>query len=273
MTISVLKLGGGAGIDQATVVHNLAGRIRAGETWILVHGASAAADALAAQLGYSVQTITGPNGHTSRYSDARMIEIYSAAAASVNQQLCARLMQLGVRSVGLAGPGVILAQRKQAIRAIRDGRQVIIRDDYSGRITGVDSDLLRALLEAGYTPVIAPLALGEEGECLNVDGDRVAATVARTVNADALLILSNVPGLLRDINNPNSLITEFTLQELGRYESYAIGRMKTKLSAVQEANIARVILADSRLNSPIDAAFAGAGTHIVQERDYAEYTA
>src|SRR3972149_2199588 len=120
--IHVLKLGGGAGIDYTSVLHNLAERIRNGESWVLVHGASDATNTLAERLGYTVQTITSPGGHTSPYTDAPMIDIFSAAAASVNQQITAQLAAYGVNAVGLAGPNVITARRKTAIRAIRDGR-------------------------------------------------------------------------------------------------------------------------------------------------------
>lgn len=267
----VLKLGGGAGVDHDAALRNLAARVLAGESWVLVHGASDAANRLAEAVGYPAQTLVTPGGHTSRYNDARTIEIYSAAAGAVNQQLAARLAAYGVNAIGLAGPTIIEARRKEAIRALRGGRQVIIRDDYSGTITGVNTGAITALLDAGFLPVIAPLAIGEQGERLNVDGDLVAANVARALDADTLIILSNVPGLLRDLHNSDSLISEFSLSEIERYEAYAAGRMKKKLLAAQAANVARVILADSRLDNPIDAALAGAGTHILNEVAYAGY--
>jgi acetylglutamate/LysW-gamma-L-alpha-aminoadipate kinase len=263
--IHVLKLGGGAGVDHAAILENVAARIQSGEQWVLVHGASDAANRLAEEVGYPVQTLVTPGGHTSRYTDVRTIEIFSAAAGSVNQQLTARLSAYGVSAVGLAGPNVIHARRKTAIRAIRDGRQVIVRDDYSGTITGINTDVLHTLLDAGMTPVIAPVAIGEEYERLNVDGDLVAANIARDRHADTLLILSNVPGLLRDVNDPQSLIPQFDLHDIEHYETYATGRMKKKLLAAQQANAARVILADSRIECPIDAALAGSGTHIVRD--------
>jgi acetylglutamate/LysW-gamma-L-alpha-aminoadipate kinase len=263
MTINVLKLGGGAGVNQGAVLENLAERIRSGEGWVLVHGASDAANQLAGQVGYPAQTLTTSGGHTSRYTDARTIEIFSAAAASVNQQITAQLAALGVNAVGLSGPNIIQARRKTAIRAIRDGRPVIVRDDFTGTITGINTRLLQTLLDAGITPVIAPVAMGEEFERLNVDGDLIAANVAHELEAETLIILSNVPGLLRDINDPTSLISEFSLTDLPTYESLAVGRMKKKLLAAQQAHAARVILADSRLESPIDAALYGGGTHIL----------
>jgi acetylglutamate/LysW-gamma-L-alpha-aminoadipate kinase len=263
MTIHVLKLGGGAGVDQTAVLHNLASRIQSGEQWILVHGASDAANQLAEQVGYPAQNLVTPGGHTSRYTDARTIEIFSAAAASVNQQITAQLSSYGINAVGLAGPNIINARRKSAIRAIRDGRQIIIRDDFTGTITGINTPLLQSLLDTGMTPIIAPVAMGEEYERLNVDGDLIAANIAREFGAETLIILSNVPGLLRDLQNPASVVSQFHLHELPTYEPLAAGRMKKKLLAAQQANAGRVILADSRIASPLDSALYGGGTHII----------
>lgn len=263
--IYVLKLGGGAGNDHASTLRNFAQRIQSGEQWVLVHGASDAANQLGEQVGYPAQTLVTSAGHTSRYTDARTIEIFGAAVGSVNQEMVAQLAALGVKAVGLTGPNIIRAQRKTAIRAVRDGRQIIVRDDYTGTINGVNLPVLTALLNAGFTPVVAPLAMGSDFERLNVDGDLVAANISRELGADTLMILSNVPGLLRDVNDPTSLISRFSLNELGRYEGFAAGRMKKKLLAAQQANAARVILADSRAENPLEAALAGSGTHILQE--------
>jgi len=260
----ILKVGGGAGVDHDAVLKNLAARIQNGEQWVLVHGASDATNKLTEQLGYEAQTITSPGGHTSRYTDARIIEIFSAAAGSVNQQLTATLTGHDIRAVGLAGPNIIFAERKKAIRAVKNGRQIIIRDDFSGKITGINADVLTTLLDNGFTPVIAPLAIGEEGERLNVDGDLVAANIAAEMKADTLIILSNVPGLMRDLNQPDSVVDEVALSELDKVEGFAEGRMKKKLIAAQTAGISRVILGDSRLEAPLDAALDGGGTHIIR---------
>jgi acetylglutamate/LysW-gamma-L-alpha-aminoadipate kinase len=266
----VLKLGGGAGIDHASTLRNLALRVQSGERWVLVHGASAATNALAEQAGYPVKTLVSPGGHTSRYTDARMIEIYRQAVALVNRQIVAQLEACGVAALGLPGPGVVRARRKTAIRAIKNGRNVVIRDDYSGTITGIDSRELTVALDAGLMPVVAPVALGEEFEPLNVDGDLVAATIAQALQADTFMILSNVPGLLRDVSNPDSLIACFNLYEMGIYEHLAQGRMKKKLLAAQQAQAAHVILADARVESPIDFALEGGGTHIINEVRHAD---
>jgi acetylglutamate/LysW-gamma-L-alpha-aminoadipate kinase len=259
----VLKLGGGAGVEHAAALANIAARTRAGERWIVVHGASDAANRLAAARDIPVRTLTTISGHSSRYTDAQTLDLFCEAARMVNAEMAAALSGMGVAVVALADAEIVRAERKTAIRALVNGRQVIVRDDYTGMITGADGAALSAYLDAGQTPVIAPLAAGGERGRLNVDGDRAAASIARAVNADMLVILSNVPGLLRNVNDPASLIPSFALSELARYEAFAQGRMKKKLLAANEAQIARVILADSRIARPLDAAIYGGGTQIV----------
>jgi acetylglutamate/LysW-gamma-L-alpha-aminoadipate kinase len=260
--INILKLGGGLGVEHSAALCNLAERIQSGERWVLVHGASDAANTLGEQLHHPALTLTGADGHSSRYTDPRTLEIFGMAVGSVNQHITAELNHLGVKAVGLPGPAVIRAQRKAAIRSIREGRQVVIRDDYSGKITAIDRALLKALLDASFTPVVGPLALGEAGERLNVDGDLAAASIARALAADVVVILSNVPGLLQDINDRGSLIGQIDLAQIEDAARFAQGRMKKKLIAAQQAGAHTFILADSRVDRPLDAALTHGGTHI-----------
>jgi acetylglutamate/LysW-gamma-L-alpha-aminoadipate kinase len=109
---------------------------------------------------------------------------------------------------------------------------VLLRDDHTGTVEAVNVPLLRQLLGPGRVPVVAPLALSTEGGAVNVDGDRVAARIAVALEADALLILTNVPGLLRDLADPGSLVPEATCAEA---EALAQGRMKKKILAAREA--------------------------------------
>jgi acetylglutamate/LysW-gamma-L-alpha-aminoadipate kinase len=161
------------------------------------------------------------------------------------------------------------ARRKDAVRAIdpATGKQRIVRDDYTGKVESVNGDLLRLLIGAGYTPVIAPLAIGLECEALNVDGDRAAAMIAAAVGAEHLVILSNVPGLLANFPDEASVIPTVSRGEIERALNIAGGRMKKKVLAAQEAleaGVNRIVLADSRRTAPISAALAGEGTVISQ---------
>jgi len=262
----VIKLGGGEGVNPQPLLQELPQLLARGHRIVLVHGASAAANALADQTGLDRRQIQSPSGHLSRYTYPAMLEIFVAAAAGlVNKTLVADLQARGVNAVGISGVDgrLLLAERKRAIRAVQDGRQRVIRDDYSGRIRSSDPAVLHALLAAEFMPVVAPVALGTKGERLNVDGDRAAATIAAGLGADALVILSNVPGLLADFPHEDSLIPLVTPQNLDVARSAAQGRMKRKVLAAEEAlagGVGRAILADARVENPVTSALAGGGT-------------
>ncbi len=264
----VAKIGGAAGVDYGALCTDLAARVARGERWVLVHGGSAATDDLAAQLGHPQRTITAPSGHVSRYTDATTLEIFAMATARLNRALVARLQGLGVNALGLAGiDGALLtAARKTAVRSVENGRVRIVHDDWTGTPTAVNGALLNLLLDAGYLPVIAPLALGAGGAMLNVDADRAAALVAGELQADALLLLSNVAGLLHSFPDPSSLIPTLDAADLDAALVMAGGRMKKKVLAAREAvglGVARVVIGDGRAGQPLTAALAGAGTQIV----------
>src|SRR5215813_2136105 len=207
----VIKVGGGAGVDLTSVCSDVAALIESGQSVIVAHGTSAAADTLAERMGIPARTLQSPSGYVSRYTDPETLEVFTmAAAGQVNKQIVTQLQSLGVNAIGLSGvDGRLMgAKRKDAVRAIdpTTGRQRVVRDDYTGKIEQINGQLLRLLLDAGYTPVIAPLALGLECERLNVDGDRAAAMVAGALQADTLVILSNVPGLLANFPDETSLV-------------------------------------------------------------------
>jgi acetylglutamate/LysW-gamma-L-alpha-aminoadipate kinase len=264
----VIKIGGGRGIDPAAAVTDIAERVAAGEQVVVVHGCSAAADALAEELGAPVRYITSTAGVRSRYTNARMLSIFLMAALRMNAELVQRLQALGVNALGLSGlDGALLrGPRKEALRIVEDGRQRVIRDDFTGRVERVNTALLRLLLAQGYTPVIAPLALADTGEVVNVDGDRAAAMVAAALEADTLVILSNVPGLLADAQDERTLVTSLSSLDMSQYEALASGGMRRKLIGAREglqAGVRRVVLADGRVEHPVLAALAGRGTVIV----------
>jgi len=125
--------------------------------------------------------------------------------------------------------------------------------------------LLRLLLEAGYTPVIAPLAISPEGDALNVDADRAAAMVAGAIGADQLILLSNVPGLLRQFPDESTLIRHIDKDRVEQSLEFAEGRMKKKVLGASEAlglGVRQVVFADGRQATPVANALAGQGTVI-----------
>jgi acetylglutamate/LysW-gamma-L-alpha-aminoadipate kinase len=190
-----------------------------------------------------------------------------AVNGKINTFLVEQLQMLGVNALGLSGLDgrVMIAKRKAAIRIIENGKRKILRDDYTGKIRQVNIDLLTMLLQAGYMPVIAPLAVSEDGEALNVDADRAAAMIAAALNAEILILLTAVPGLMRNFPNESSLIQRLSRSELDSALDFAQGRMKKKILGAGEAlqgGVGQVIIADGRVENAISKALEGNGTVI-----------
>jgi len=264
----VVKIGGVEGLGIEPLCADVAHLVENGEQVVLVHGGSHQTNVISEKLGHPPRFVTSVSGHVSRYTDRETLEIFAMVVAGrVNKLLVEQLQGLGVNAVGLSGPdGRLLAgRRKSSLKIVENGKRKVLRGEWSGVIEEVNVSLLKLLLDHGYTPVIAPLAISHQGEMVNVDGDRAAAAVAAALRAETLILLSNVPGLLRDFPDEGSLIRSIGRGEVEEYLPYAQGRMKKKLLGAREAlegGVDRVILGDGRIESPVSQALAGKGTVI-----------
>ncbi len=268
--IIVVKIGGTEGVDFGAICEDAAALMQAGQRLVLVHGGSAEANALGESLGQPPRFVTSPSGFTSRYTDRKTLEIFAMAVnGKVNTLLVEQLQRIGVNALGLCGldGGLMRAKRKDAIRIVENGKQKMLRDDYTGTIETINTTLITTLLESGYLPVIAPLARGEAGDALNVDADRAAAMLAAALRADILVLLTAVPGLMAKFPDESSLISAIKMERLGDALEAAQGRMKKKVLGAQEAlegGVGKVIIGDGRLQQPIRIALGGRGTVITK---------
>src|SRR5579864_4140714 len=269
----VVKIGGSAGTNTTNILDEIALYVNSGNRVVLLHGGSDLTNTLSQRLGHPVRMITSPGGMVSRYTDSETLSIFAmAVAGQVNTELVALLQQRGVDALGLAGVDgrLLLARRKSVVRSVTpEGRVQVLRDDYTGQIEQVNAALLRKLLDAGYTPVIAPLALSHDGERLNVDGDRAAAAVATALQADVMVIMTNVPGLLRNPQDEATLVRTIPADQLADYLRYAHGRMRKKLLGAQEAlqgGVPRVCIGSASLLATLN----GEGTMIVASQTQVE---
>ncbi len=270
MSVLVVKLGGTEGVQFAAIAQDVAilHKQQPERQLVLVHGGSAEANALGEALNYPPRFVTSPSGFTSRYTDRRTLEIFlMAVRGKVNGLLVEHLQRLGLNAWGLSGlDGRLLqAKRKGTIRVVENGKRKVLRGDYTGKIQAVNESLLRTLLAAGYLPVVAPLAVSEAGEALNVDADRAAAMIAAALRAETLVLLTAAPGLLEKFPDETTLIRHLPRQRLDEAMGYAQGRMKKKVLAAQEAlagGVGEVIIADGRGEHPLQEALAGGGTRI-----------
>ncbi|UYV12874.1 MAG: [LysW]-aminoadipate kinase [Phycisphaera sp.] len=263
----VIKIGGAEGIGPELACDDIAALVADGQQIVVVHGGSHETNTLSQQLGVEPRFITSPSGHTSRYTDATAIDIFQMACRRLNARIVRMLRERGVDAAGLSGidGGLWIGKRKAAIRAVEGGTTTIIRDDHSGIIERVDANFLHAVLGSGKVPVLCPPAISHDHQSINVDADRAAAITAGSLHADTLVILSNVPGLLRAFPDETTLIPSLARTDLESAIELAQGRMKRKVLAAGEAidaEVSRVILADARRPNPIQRALSGQGTTV-----------
>jgi len=258
----VVKVGGATGNSLDPVLDELSHR----SDYVLVHGGSERIDRLGQSMGRPSEYATSPSGVVSRRSDPAHLEVLVLAlAGGVQTDLVAALARRGARALGLSGVdgGLLLARRKEGARAVVDGRTIRLPDDRSGTIERVDAELLRSILALGFVPVVGPPAITADGQVVNVDADRAAARVAGAIRAEALVLLTNVPGLLRDRNDPTSIVPSVARTEIAQVLPLAEGRMRKKVLAAQEAldaGVPRVVIGPSSVDGPVGRALAGEGT-------------
>src|ERR687891_1926966 len=149
------------------------------ERLILVHGGGREVTDIAVRLGKEQKFVVSPGGVKSRVTDKETAEIYTMVmSGKINKAIVGMLLRSGIKAVGISGidGGILKAERKKKLVIINEkGRKMVIEGGYTGKITSVDGALVSELVRSGYVPVVSPIALSNELDFLNVDGDRAAA--------------------------------------------------------------------------------------------------
>ncbi len=257
----VVKIGGSV-TNPDNVLREIA---ELDEPVVVVHGASRELDELSHRLGSPPRIVESGRGDSTRYTDSETMDHFLMAyAGKVNKRIVERLRQLGVNAIGLTGMdgGIVRGRRRRDLRITENGRTKVLHDNHVGTIESIDPRLLTMLMESGYTPVLTPPIAGEDGTALNVDGDRMAAEIAVALEARALVILSDTPGLLQDVGVSASTIRDVEPEDVDAVAEIAGGRMRAKIHAASRAQTHGIgaVLSDGRVVSPIAAALAGEGT-------------
>ena len=226
---------------------------------ILVHGGGKEVTKVCEQLGKEPKFVTSPSGIKSRYTDKETAEIFTMVMAGrINKSIVQMLQKNGVNAIGLSGVDgkVIEAERKKKLLIVNEkGRKQAIDGGYTGKIKAINANLIKNLLDQGLTPVISPIAISEESEFLNVDGDRAAAYVAGKVGTDKVLFITNVDGLLMD----DKLVPKLSLAEAKEIRPKIGPGMEKKILASTEAldmGVKEALIANGQKENPISSAIA-----------------
>jgi [amino group carrier protein]-L-2-aminoadipate 6-kinase len=224
---------------------------------VIVHGGGKEVTSTATKLGKEQKFIMSPGGVRSRYTDKETAEIYTMVmSGKLNKAIVQMLLRQHINAVGIAGiDGCILkAERKKKLLIINEkGRKMIIEGGYTGKITSVDPTLVNDLVLSGYVPVISPVALSEEFDFLNVDGDRAAAYVAGGIRADKVIFVTDVNGLTLNGEFVNSMTLDKAKATLPKIGS---GMDKKVLACIEaiEMGVKEAVIASGHVENPLSTA-------------------
>jgi len=206
----VIKYGGNAMTSphlQTLILQNIAKMYQSGVPVILVHGGGPFIQEHLNRIGLESHFV---GGH--RYtSEEAMKEIQMILKGAVNSDLVRMLNQSGVKAVGLSGKDGSSVQADLRHAQVNDKAEPL---GQVGDVTKVDPTLYRMLLDSGYLPVLASVAIGPDGEDLNVNADMFAGHIAGAVGAQAYLVLTDVDGLRTQKDDPDTFIPNIRLSEL-----------------------------------------------------------
>ncbi|HTK41535.1 MAG TPA: acetylglutamate kinase [Gemmatimonadales bacterium] len=245
---------------------------------VVVHGGGPQATALSRKLGQEPRIVAGR-----RVTDSAALEVAKMVyGGQLNVDLLAALREHKVQAVGLSGidADLLTAHRRAPVSMVDDdGQRIEVDYGHVGDIDRVDPRILMTLMEARFLPVVASLAGDEDGGIYNVNADTVAESLAVALRAQKLIFLTGAPGVLRDRNDPATLVTFADPDDLaGLMASGALaGGMRPKVEACIRAatgGVERTHIIDGRAPDALLLEVftgAGCGTMIVGRKEKATY--
>ena len=239
--IVVIKYGGNAMIDEnlkMQVMEDIALLWLIGVKVVLIHGGGPEISETMKKLGKKAEFVNGL-----RVTDRETVDIVQMVlAGKINKTLVSLVQMKGGHAVGLSGidGGIIEARMKDE------------RLGYVGEITKIRTQPITDLLEKNYIPVISTVASDRQGNTYNINGDTAAAHIAGALHAERLIMMTDINGVLRDKEDPSTLIREMTVDEAkGLYDEGIIsGGMIPKVDCCIEAineGVGNVVIMDGRV--------------------------
>ena len=245
----VVKYGGNAMISEQlrrAVISDIVLLHLVGIQVVVVHGGGPEISAMLKKIGKEGTFVNGL-----RYTDPETMEIVQQIlCGKVSKDLVSLIDQFGGKAMGLSGMDSRIIE---AVKKTDDGF------DYGlvGNITNINARPINDMLAAGYIPVISTVAAGADGEkCYNINADTAAAQIAAALGAEKLIILTDVLGLMRDVNDPDSLISKCRVSEVPVLvqEGVIKGGMIPKIQCCVEAvrrGVSRAHILDGRIEHSV----------------------
>ncbi|MDY2838841.1 MAG: acetylglutamate kinase [Treponema sp.] len=241
--VVVVKYGGNAMLNEelkAAVMEDIVLLNTIGIKVVLVHGGGPEINKMLEKVGKESKFVDGL-----RYTDAETMEIVQMVlTGKLNKDIVGILLQKGGHAVGLSGVDSGLLRAKKTEKDL----------GYVGDVTEVNPEILLSLLDKGFIPVVSTVALGEQGDnaSYNINADTAAAKIATALHAEKFVQLTNVPGVLRDVNDPSTLIKRIAKEAVPSMKATGVisGGMIPKIDCCLEAvngGVPRAHIIDGRV--------------------------
>jgi acetylglutamate kinase len=238
----VIKYGGAAMVDERLkegVCQDVVLMHYVGMRPVLVHGGGPEVSEVMRRLGKEPSFVNGL-----RVTDAETMEIVEMVlAGKTNKSIVGAINRQGGQAVGLSG--------RDADLIVADKAQAEVDLGFVGRVRQVNPGILETLAAGGYIPVISTVACGPDGESYNVNADSVAGEMAARLKAEKLILMTDVPGILQDVEDPDSLISAMSADEAmemvrsGRASRGMIPKIEACVAAVR-GGVERAHIIDGR---------------------------
>jgi acetylglutamate kinase len=235
---SVVKIGGALTSEPEALAQLWRGvrRLRETSPVVLVHGGGPQATELAGRLGHTPRKVQGRRITTGLDLDVMQY----ALRGKLSTDLVASASVAGISAVGISGVdgGTLRVVRRPPWTITHeDGREETVDFGHVGDVERVEPALLRALLGAGFVPIVSPLGVDEAGAVYNVNADTVALAIAEALEARAFYLVTESGGVRREADDPASHLETLTLGEVevGVAEGWIAGGMRPKLHVATRA--------------------------------------
>lgn len=268
--IMIVKYGGSAMVDEdlkKQVIQDVTLLKLVGFKPIIVHGGGKEISKWVEKNGIQPEFINGL-----RKTDEATMEIAEMVLNKVNKSLVQNVQALGVNAVGVSGKdgGLLKVEKK-----LSDGQDI----GYVGEITEVNPKILEDLLEKDFLPIVCPIGMDDNFETYNINADDAACAIAKALNAEKLAFLTDIEGVYKDKDDPDTLISEITVDEAKALigDGYIGGGMLPKLTNCIDAieqGVNRVHILDGRIAHCLLLEFftnKGIGTAIIGNKDTRYY--
>ena len=244
--VVVVKYGGNAMLNEelkACVMEDIVLLSTIGIKVVLVHGGGPEINHMLERVGKESKFVNGL-----RYTDEETMEIVTMVlTGKLNKDIVGLLIQKGGKAVGLSGvdSGLIRAKKID-----KDGADLGL----VGEVTAVNPEIVQKLLDQNFIPVVSTVAMGETGDMnrYNINADTAAAKIAVALGAEKFVQLTNVPGVLKDVNDPKSLIQRIRMADIDKYieDGTIAGGMIPKIECcmtARQGGVPRTHIIDGRV--------------------------